>query len=223
MPCTGRRFSRELVACALLFIVSAIDARAQVKAGVAVGGSKQAAGASDLPYLGPPFGGTSIAMLAMVDVPLGSRASVGGEASLAGTISGAQIERVPGGGNTVVSDHHDNVFSGVLKLGTPPGDRVRAAAVIGGGIAHRDTERNGTFGSSFPPIVSTPVHEALSDWVPALTGGVDLAVGLNNHVAVLAAGRLHQLKDDDRLPDGVVHRGVSSTIFRFGVGAQVRF
>jgi len=28
MPCTGRRFSRELVACALLFIVSAIDARA---------------------------------------------------------------------------------------------------------------------------------------------------------------------------------------------------
>src|SRR5438445_7756480 len=147
MRCTGRRLSCELVAFASLFFVSAIDARAEVRAGIVVGASRQAGGASDLPYLGPPFGGTSATTLAMVDVPLGSRASVGGEASLAGTISGAQIERVPGGGNTVVSDHHDNVFSGVLKLGTPPADRVRAAAVIGGGIAHRDTERNGTFGS----------------------------------------------------------------------------
>ena len=67
----------ELVAFALLFFVSTIDARAQVRAGIAVGASRQAGGASDLPYLGPPFGGTSIAMLAMVDVPLGSRGASG--------------------------------------------------------------------------------------------------------------------------------------------------
>jgi hypothetical protein len=35
--------------------------------------------------------------------------------------------------------------------------------------------------------------------------------------------RVHGLLDDDRLPDGVVRRGVSSLIFRFGVGAQLGY
>jgi hypothetical protein len=40
---------------------------------------------------------------------------------------------------------------------------------------------------------------------------------------VLVAGRLHQLHDDDRLDDGVVARGVSSTIYRAAVGAVWKF
>ena len=132
-------------------------------------------------------------------------------------------DSVASGSNTLVSDYHDTVFSGVLKAGTPSNQRVRAAAVIGGGIAQRHTERNGTFGLNVSPFTSSPVHETLSDVVFALTGGVDVAVGISEHVALLAVGRLYHLKDDDRLPDGVVHRGVSSTILRYGGGLQVRF
>ena len=216
---------RVLIAVAVisLFCLSAAEVDAQVTVGAALGQSHQGAGASDLPYLGPGFGGTSLAGVGMIDVAIGSRASVGGEISLAGDISGAQNERVPGGGNTLVSAHHDTVFSGVLKVGTPLNQRVRAAAVIGGGIAQRHTERNGTFGPFSPPFTSSPVHETLSDTVFALTGGVDVAVGLTDHVALLAVGRLYHLKDNDRQASGVVHRGVSSTILRYGGGLQVRF
>jgi len=206
-----------------IFSLSVADAGAQVTVGAALVQSNQGTGASDRPYLGPGFGGTSIAGIGMVDVAVGSRVSVGGEISLAGNISGAQNERVPGGDNTFVSNHRDTVFSGVLKVGTPSNERVRAAAVIGGGLAQRHTDRNGTFNRSFLPLTSTPVHETLSDVVLALTAGVDVAVGFTNHVALLGTGRLYQLKDNDRRPDGVVQRGVSSTILRYGGGLQIRF
>jgi hypothetical protein len=57
----------------------------------------------------------------------------------------------------------------------------------------------------------------------ALTAGVDLAVGITNDVAVLGIGRLYRLRDADRQADGVVRRGVSSTILRSGAGLSVRF
>jgi hypothetical protein len=41
--------------------------------------------------------------------------------------------------------------------------------------------------------------------------------------ALAALVRGHLLRDKDRLPDGVVRRGVSSVIVGYGVGAQVRF
>jgi hypothetical protein len=57
----------------------------------------------------------------------------------------------------------------------------------------------------------------------ALTAGLDVAVGLTPHAGFIAAGRLYQLKDSDLQADGVVRRGVSSTVFRFGAGLQIRF
>jgi hypothetical protein len=203
---------------------SSADVDAQVVVGAAVGQSHQAEGKSDSPYLGPGFGGSSLAGIGMVDLPIGSRVSVGGEVSLAADISGTQNQRAPGGNNHFVSDHHDTVFSGLVKVGTPPSERVRAMAVIGGGIAQRRTERTGTFGRDFTPVpTTTPFHDTLTDYVWALTAGVDIAVGLTDHVALLGVGRFHQLKDNDLQPDGVVHRGVSSTIWRYGGGLQVRF
>ena len=158
----------------------------------------------------------------MGDVAVGSHVSVGGEMSLASDISGIQSERVPGGSNHLVSDHHDSIFTAVLKIGTPASERVRIAGAIGSGVAHRHTERRGTFQSS-NTTTPQPVLEVLTDNVWALDTGLDLAVGLTDHLALIGAGRLYLLKDDDLQPDGVVKRGVASTIFRFGGGLQVRF
>jgi opacity protein-like surface antigen len=215
---------RIAVAVAALFLaaLAAPAADAQVTAGAAIGQAHQAAGQSDAPYLGPGFGGSSLAGLGMIDIAIRPRVSVGGEVSLAGDISGTQTQRASGGTNNFVSAHHDTVFSGVVKVGSPSGDRVRAHGVIGGGIVQRRTDRTGTFatGSS---ATTTPFHETLSDGVWALTTGVDIAVGITDHVAFLAAGRLYRLKDGDRDPSGVVHRGVASTIIRYGGGLQFRF
>jgi hypothetical protein len=156
----------------------------------------------------------------------GSHVNIGGEVSLAGDVSGIQSERVSGGNNHLVSDHHDSILAAVVKIGSPATERVRAAGAIGGGIAHRHTERRGTFQSTVattPPPTESPVQEMLTDNVWALTTGLDVAVGLSDHLSFIAAGRLYLLKDDDLQPDGVVQRGVSSTIFRFGGGLQVRF
>lgn len=204
------------------FFSASVDA--QVSVGAALGQSHQAEGKSDSPYLGPGFGGSSLAGIGMVDVAIGSRVSVGGEVSLAADISGTQNQRAPGGNNHFVSDHRDTVFSGLVKVGTPSSQRVRAVAVVGGGIAQRRTERTGTFARDFfPAPPTTPFQETLTDYVWAFTAGVDIAVGLTDHVALLGVGRFHQLKDNDLQPDGVVHRGVSSTIFRYCGGLQVRF
>ena len=214
-----------IVALAALFADPA-GADAQVAIGVVAGQSSQAEGTSDSPYLGPGFGGSALAGIGMIDVAAGSHVSVGGEASLARDISGIQEERVSSGSNHLVSDHHDSIFSAVVKVGAPWSQRVRASAVVGGGIAQRHTERHGTFQSSItttPPPKTPPVLEVLTDSSWALTAGVDVAVGFNDHVALLIAARLHQLTDNDRLPDGVVHRGVSSTIVRYGGGLHFRF
>jgi hypothetical protein len=40
--------------------------------------------------------------------------------------------------------------------------------------------------------------------------------------AIVAVGRRHQFKGDDRDSGGVVHRGVSSTILKYGGGLQLR-
>jgi len=200
------------------------SAGAQVTVGATAGQSHQAEGKSDWPYLGPGFGGSSLAGIGMIDVGIGSHVSVGGEVSLAADISGTQNQRAPGGNNRFVSDHHDTVFSGLLKLGTPSSERVRAMAVVGGGLAQRRTERTGTFARDFTLVAeTTPFHDTLTDYVWALTAGVDIAVGLSDHVALLGIGRLHQLRDSDLRTDGVVNRGVSSTILRYGGGIQVRF
>jgi hypothetical protein len=216
-----RAFIIAIVMCMVGFFSASVDA--QVVVGAALGQSHQAEGKSESPYLGPGFGGGSLAGIGMVDAAIGSHVSVGGEVSLAADISGSQNQRAAGGNNHFVSDHHDTVFSGLVKVGTPPSERARAMAVIGGGIARRRTERTGTFGRDFTTLPTTPFQDSLTDYVWALTAGVDVTVGLTDHVAFLGVGRFHQLKDNDLRPDGVVNRGVSSTIFRYGGGLQVRF
>jgi hypothetical protein len=198
-------------------------ADAQIAVGAGVGQSTQEAGASDGPYLGPGFGGTSVASVIFVDAALKPTISLGGEVSLAGDITGSQFERVPGGSNALVSQHHDTVFSGVVKLRTPPSNRFQVAASGGLGLARRETNRVGTFVHSTPPFAPTPVVENLSDTVFAITGGLEVIIPIGSRLGILALVRAHYLADDDRMRDGVVHRGVSSQIYRYAIGAQVRF
>jgi len=207
-----------------LFCAFAAEADAQVTIGAALGQSLQSAGASNNPHLEPGFGGTSLAGVGMIDLAVRPRVGIGAEVSLAGDITGVQSQRVAEGTNALVSNHHDTFFSGVLKAGTRSDQRVRAAAIIGGGIAQRHTERTVTFQPFIPPPPKQPpTLEVLSDTVFALTTGADVVVGINDHVALLGIGRLYLLADDDRVPGGDVHRGVSSAIFRIGGGLQIRF
>jgi opacity protein-like surface antigen len=213
-----------VAATVILALAAAADAHAQVSAGAAIGIAYQGEGADDSPYLGPPFGGTSPAGIAMIDGAVSRRVSLGAEVSLAADVSGTQNQRASGGNNHFVSAHHDTVFSAVLKFGSPASDRVRAAVVGGGGIAQRHTDRSGTFGTSFAVApITRPFEETVTDYVWALTAGVDVAAAITGRVAILIAGRFHQLKDDDRQPDGVVNRGVSSRCLRAGAGVQIRF
>jgi len=194
-----------------------------VTVGATVGGSTQAAGDSDSPYLGPGVGGTTVGGVFFVDVGLSSAISLGGEVSLAGNISGSQDQRVPGGSNSLLSQHRDTVFAGVLKVRTPISNRLQVSISGGLGVALRESNRTGTFRPNTPPFVLTPVTERLSDTVLATTAGFDGVVAVSNRLGLLAVVRVHYLADNDRLPDGVVHRGVSSLILRYGFGAQVRF
>src|SRR5438105_4837260 len=89
---TRRQYARTILVFSLLSIAAA-DAAAQMTAGVVVGASNQAAGASSLPSLGPGFGGTAFAIVADLDRPLRSHFALGVEASTAGTISGEQSQR----------------------------------------------------------------------------------------------------------------------------------
>jgi hypothetical protein len=202
-------------------IVSAAEPKGTV--GATLGFSTQPMGASDSPYLGPGFGGTSVCSVLFVDADVSPAVTVGGEISVARDITGSQRERVPEGGNTLLSEHHDTVVSGMVKLKTPATSRFQMAAGAGAGLARRQTNRSGTFGPFNPPFVLTPVTETLSDTVLAVTGGLDGVFAINRRVGILALVRVHYLADNDRLPDGVVHRGVSSVILRYGIGARVRF
>ena len=228
MPNVGSALRLFLVIASLLSGSTVLAAEERITLGVGIGQSNQSAGRSDRPYLGPGFGGTSLGAVIVVDFPLGSIGSIGLEASLADDITGEQDERVPQGSNHLLSRHHDTIVSGLWKGRASVSRRLQVAAGGGAGFARRQTTRTGTFGSitfgsTSVPLVTRPVTEELSDGVVALTGGVDGVFALNPRVGVLGLVRIHRLIDDDRLPDGVVQRGVSSWIARYGIGAQIRF
>jgi len=199
----------------------AAEGRAQPLVGATVGISTQGAGDSDVPYLGPPFGGTSLTSIFMLDVPVGRTVSIGGEASLAASISGQQNQRVSGSSAQFLSRHHDTILSATLKGGMPFKGAVRVAAVGGFGVAWRQTSRSGTLGQRLGSAAAVPFNEELTTVVPAVLGGADLSVRVAQKVAILAGGRVHYLFDDDRREDGVVRRGVSSIVVRMGAGVQI--
>jgi hypothetical protein len=206
-------------------VESAAIARAQApkRLGAVLGVSTQADGASDSPYLGPGFGGTSLAAVIFLEMDVRPNVSVGVESSLSRDITGAQSQRASGGSNSFLSQHHDSLVSGVVKLRTPATARVKLAVAGGVGIALRDTNRTGTFTSVSLQPLSQPVADSVSDIVLAFSGGLDGTFAITSRFGLLAIVRAHVLADDDRLPDGVVKRGVSSFMLRYGVGAQVRF
>jgi len=191
--------------------------------GGAVGASFLPAGKSDSPYLGPGFGGMTTALIVFVDRLFASRLAVGGEFSWAGDISGNQSQRVPGGSNVFLSNHHDDVMSGTVKFSSRRDAAIHAAAVAGVGLARRHTHRVGQLLRNSPPSAGPAFEETVTSDVPAVSGGVDTVVRLGSRAGVVITGRLHYLFDDDRQDDGVVERGVSSVIVRVGAGLQFRF
>jgi hypothetical protein len=191
--------------------------------GGAVGVSKQTEGVSDIPYLGPPLGGNAISALGLIDFRLTRNTTIGAEASLAGPIIGTQTQRAGTSSNRFDSRHADSVFSGVFKIGRPIGSRVRAAAAAGGGIAWRRTARSGTTASIFPPSSRQPFSDTVSDVVLEYSFGGDVEARLSDRLGVIAIARWYRLRDDDLASDGVVKRGISSKIVRFGAGATFRF
>jgi hypothetical protein len=213
----------RLIAAVALVLSGSIDAAAQTRVGGVVGVSNQAAGESDLPALGRGFGGTALAVIATLDRDFRRHLTLGGEVSTAGTISADQSQRTTTNTNAFVSRHRDTVLSATAKFAVPFGGWFRAAIVGAGGGAYRHTAREGTTASLFPPTSRSPFSDSVSNLVFAYTVGVDISIALTGRVSVLAVGRRHQLRDDDRLANGVVRRGVSSTVYRAGVGAQWRF
>ena len=214
---------RLVVFGALIVVFAVRGAAAQTVVGGSVGVSHQAAGASDLPYLGRGFGGTALSALATIDRDVRRHLSVGGEVSTAAAITGDQSQRASGATNAFESRHRDTVFSATAKVFAPVGARLRVAAAGGAGAAWRRTSREGTTASLFPPASRSPFSETLSNFVFAYTFGADVTVRLAGRVSLLALGRIHKLRDDDREADGVVRRGVSSTVYRAAVGAQWHF
>jgi len=214
---------RTALLVALLVVACAPSSGAQTVVGGAVGTSKQAEGASDFPFLNPPIGGTTVSAIGLIDFRFKGNTTVGVEASSSSAIVGEQTQRTGSASNAFESRHRDSVFSGTFKYGRPFGSRVRAAAVAGGGLAWRRTARSGTTQSVFPPASHQPFSDTLSDFVLAYSLGGDVEVRVTDRVGVMAIGRWHRLRDDDLASDGVVKRGVSSTIVRFGAGATFRF
>ena len=214
------RVASLLVAAVVLCFV-ARSAAAQTVGGV-VGMSHQAAGESDLPALGRGFGGTALAVVGTFDRDFRRHLTVGAEVSTAAAISGDQSQRTSTTTNAFESRHRDTVVSATAKFVVPFGGRLRVAAAGGAGAAYRRTTREGTTASLFPPASRAPFAETLSNVVFAYTVGADVTFRLAGRVSVLALGRVHKLRDDDRV-DGTVRRGVSATIYRAGVGGQWRF
>src|SRR5262245_11071505 len=213
---------RIAIGVAVLMLVCAADSRAQTVVGGAVGVSKQDEGASDIPYLGPPIGGKTASALGFIDFRFTRNTTIGAEASVPGAIVGDQTQRAGTASNRFESRHRDSLFSGTFKYGRSFG-RVRAAAVAGGGLAWRRTAREGTTQSVFPPASRQAFNDTVSDFVFAYSLGGDVSVHLTDRLGVIAIGRWHRLRDDDKASDGVVKRGISSTIVRFGAGATFQF
>src|SRR3954451_21248859 len=213
----------RLVVFATIVIAVAVRAANAQTVGGAVGVSNQAAGNNDLPSLGRGFGGTALAVMATIARDFRRHFTVSAEVSTAAAISGDQSQRTSAATNAFESRHRDTVISATAKFFVPLGGRVRVAAGGGAGGAYRRTSREGTTASLFPPASRSPFSETLSNFVFAYPFGADVTFRITERLSILALGRVHKLRDHDRLDDGTVRRGVSSTVYRAGAGGQWRF
>jgi hypothetical protein len=210
-------------ACLALALLTGRDAHAQTTIGIAAGASRQEPGDSDIPYLGPAYGGTVAAVVGMIDFRLSNRATVGGEVSFPAALSADQSQRSSSRTLAFTSRHRDTLLNGVLKYGLPLDRRIHAAAAVGAGLAYRRTARSGTSAPLFPPSTRSDYDEVVSDYVLAYEFGGDVDVRVTSRLRVLGIARWHRLHDDDRDSGGVVKRGVSSSIFRAGAGLKLAF
>jgi len=206
--------------CALPSVAASQD---QTAIGVTVGLSSQNPGDSDRPYLGPGFGGSAVGAIAFADRVTSRRTDVGGEASVSGDIEARQQQRTSTGANDFRTRHRDAVFSAILKYRLVGIERAYVNGAVGGGVAWRHTVRDGTGRANSPPFDVSTVHQTLSNGVFAATLGLDGVVMIGLRTGFVFSGRVHLLADRDREPDGVVRRGVASTLVRVGGGARFAF
>jgi hypothetical protein len=209
--------------CLVLALFTCRAAHAQTTVGIAAGASRQDPGDSDIPNLGPPYGGTVGAIVGMIDFRLSNRATFGGEVSVPGALSGDQSQRTSSRTLAFTSHHRDTLLSGVVKYGLPLERRIHAAGVVGGGVAYRRTARSGTTAPLFPPSTRSEYSEVVSNYALAYEFGGDVDVRVTERIRVLGIARWHRLRDNDRDASNAVKRGVSSSIFRAGAGVKLEF
>ena len=185
--------------------------------------SAQSEGQRDCPYLCGPLGGAGLGATFAAGRRVTSRLSIGMEVTFAGVISGPQQIRVSGGSLDVTAKHRDAVFSSIVSVSSSGTNEVVTGALVGtAGIVRRKTGRTGVRRSfSSPPA---PFEEQLTDYVPAVGGGIDVLIHVRDRLSIAPLFRLHYFIDDDGgYPKQPPKRGVSSVLWLAGVGVQVRF
>lgn len=205
-----------LIAC--LLPVAAGSAAAQAPGavlGTTAVVSMQGTGKSDGPNLFPGIGGTAPGAIIFMDVIPARHVSVGGELSWSSGISGHQTTRYA----DFDTKHRDAIYSGIFKVRSSAAAPVQIAGVGGLGFAQRVNHREGHERHEIPPYVGSPFEQTVSDWVPAVTWGVDVATR-GQHVGFLFVTRFHYLYADELYGYQV---GVTNLLFRIGAGVSIRF
>jgi len=202
------------LAAYLICMTMATSAAAQIAIGATAGVSSQS---------GAGLSGSALGGVLFLDRGVSGRVTVGGETSLANEIGGRHKQFFPDGEINFQTQHHDTLFSGVVKARAVDWQRLHIGPTLGLGAAWRHTTREGAFRQYANPMSSQIVTETLSDVVLAATVGFDASITFGPRAALVWTGRMHFLNDDDRDEHGEVRRGVASNIFRFGGGARLAF
>src|SRR5262245_65590779 len=138
---------------------------------VAVGGTAGLSAQS-----GTGLSGSSLGGVFFLDRGMSDRLTVGGEASLADEISGRHRQFFQDGAITFDTQHHDSLFSGIVKARAVDWQRLHFGPALGLGAAWRHTSRQGVFRQYANPSSGEFVRETLSDVVLAATVGFDASV-----------------------------------------------
>lgn len=93
--------------------------------------------------------------------------------------------------------HRDSVFSGMMSVSSLGRGPAAAALVATAGIARRKTGRTGIRRFVSRPVAPAPFEEQLTDFVPAIGGGIDVLIRIRRRLSIALLFRLHYLADDD--------------------------